>query len=190
MGTLYLAGTSLTPAILNQYYGNADTGATTVTAIAAANLSTVYMIPSGEPSVASAYELWCGGNGVWGSTQQALNFGFYLNSTQVGVGQTIAAAAFAANAIFRWTARVQVTCVTTGGAATWYGAMEGTVTQTANSILPGTAADNTVSLADANITAVTAATNAPITVAVKAFWASATGAPTLTNRFTIFKKVS
>jgi hypothetical protein len=190
MGTLIVAGNDLTPGLLNQYYGFADTTLTTVTATSTQHLSSVYTIPAGEPSVGSAYELWCGGSGQWGSTQQALTMGFYLNSTQVGVGVTIAAAAFAANANFRWTACMRVACASTGGGGTWLGSMEGIVTQTSNSLLPGTAADNTVPFADGDVSAITAATNANITAAIQAFWASATGSPTISNRWTIFRKVS
>lgn len=190
MGTLAAAGTSIIAGFYNQYYSVSDTVATTVTQAVTTALSSVYAIPAGEPQVNSAYELLCGGNGTWGSTAQSLHWGFYLNSTQVGVGQIIAANQFSANAPFRWRARMRVVCVSTGSGATWMGDMDAVVTQTANQVQVGTAADNSVSLADANSSAVTASTLASTTAGIQAFWGSATGAPTITCRSTTFRKAS
>jgi hypothetical protein len=191
MGVLILAGQSLTAALLNQYYSFADANATTVTAASAANLSSVYTIPGGEPVAGeSTYGLWCGGNGAWGSTPQTLELTFALNGSGVGVGQVVGSSCFSASAAFRWAAHFSVTCATTGSGGTWFGSLNALITQTANNVIPGTAANNTVPVADGNLSAHTAATNAPITVALQAAWGSTTGAPTITNRWTRFAKTA
>ncbi len=57
MGNLAVAGQRLTAAFLNQYYGQADTAAQTVTAATQQPLTTSYSIPANEPVVGSAYPL-------------------------------------------------------------------------------------------------------------------------------------
>jgi hypothetical protein len=190
MGVLILAGQSLTASLLNQYYGYSDANSTTVTQATLTGLSTSYTIPGGEPVIGSAYELACGGAGTWGSTQQPLTMSFGLNSNGIGLDRTIANTAFAASAVFRWAARFAVTCVSTGAGGTWIGALSGDLTETGSNINPGTAATNTVSWADAGNAATTVSTLAAIAVLLKAAWGSTTGAPTITNRWTTFRKVA
>src|SRR5580704_7116643 len=112
---LILAGQDLTAgqgqAQLSQYYGYADANATTVTATAATDLSTLYTIPEGEPYANSAYELRCAGYGTWGSTQQALTLGPLLGSGAVSAPtRVIAATALSASAAFQWSLTIGITC--------------------------------------------------------------------------------
>lgn len=191
MGNLWVAGQDPTPAALNQYYGAADTGATAVTANSSTRLTTSYSIPANEPAAAeSAYEITFGGSGTWGSTQQALSFELSLQATTICANGTIAAGAFAASASFRFHGRALLVCDTTGATGGFYGSMLVTLTETANNVLPGTAADNTVPLADSNSAAVTIDTTSAMAAIVKCHWASATGSPTITNRMTVFRKIS
>lgn len=190
MGTLWTAGQRLTAALLNQYYGYADTTPTTVTQATIQNLSSVYTIPAGEPQIGSAYELDCGGNGTWGSTRQNLTTGFYLAGTQIGVNQTIDFSVFSSSAGFRWAARIIVVCASTGVSGTWYGQETFTLTQIAGNVIPGTAANNTIPAADANQNAVTVSTASAIGVALRCQWASVTGGPTITCRHTTFRKIA
>lgn len=174
---------------LSQYYGYADTAQTTVTAASLANLSTVYSIPAGEPYADAAYELRCAGYGTWGSTQQALTISPYLGSgTITGTARVIASTAFSASAAFHWAAVIEITC--TDGVSGWQGSMTAAVAQTANAILPGTAADNSVALAGATSSAYTAAVSSALSVCMQAKWNSATGGPTITCVRTSFRKVA
>lgn len=194
MGTLILAGQTLTAGEgqgqLSQYYGLADTTPTTVTAAALANLSTAYVIPAGEAYANAAYELRCGGYGVWGSTQQQLNLKAYLNGAlSNGATGAIAATAFSASLGFVYRATIDLVCV--DGASQWMWTMDAIVTQTAAAALPGTAADNTVPVSSGpHAGPATASVSSAITVALQADWASTTGAPTITNTWTKFRKVA
>ena len=158
------------------------------------NLSSVYTIPAGEPLTANAaYELRAGpaaGTRVWGSTQQALTL-----SPLLGAGAdyrhsptNTASTAFSASAAFHWSVVIGITC--TDGVSGWQGSMAGSVAQTANAILPGTAADNSVALAGATSASYTAAVSSALSVCLQAKWASATGSPTLTCVRTTFRKVA
>jgi len=173
---------------LNQYYGLADTGVTTVTQIAATNLSTVYTIPAAEAYIGAAYELTCGGSGTWGSTQQTLTLAMALNGTSFGSGGSgkVAAAALSASAAFFWRARYTLVCA--DGISSWNCILDALVAEQASPANPGTAATNTVPVATYLNHAATVSSS--ITVALQALWASATGAPTLTNSLTTFRKIA
>lgn len=174
---------------LSQYYGYADTTQTTVTAAASTTLSTLYTIPAGEPYANAAYELRCAGYGTWGSTQQALTLSPFLGAgTITGTARVVAATALAASAAFHWSLVMEITC--TDGVSGWQGSMLGTVAETANALNPGTASTNSVPLAGATSAAYTASVSSALSVALKAQWASTTGAPTITCARTTFRKVA
>lgn len=192
MGDLILPG-QVPPATaaaggLNQYYGFADTSTTTVTAASAANLSSVYTIPAGEAYTDAAYELKCGGTGTWGSTQQQLTLAMALNGTSFGSGGAghVAATALAASASFFWSATYELTCV--DGVSSWNCMLTAIVGEGTNAANPGTATTNTIPLVV--MLNHTATVSSAITVAVQALWASTTGAPTITNSMTRFRKTA
>jgi hypothetical protein len=194
MGALIQAGQDLVagtgPGQLNQYYGLADTTQTTVTAAAFANLSTPYVIPAGEPYADAAYELSIAGAGVWGGTQQELFFSMYLNGT-FGLTTAVAAAALSASAVFTFSMRFSFTCA--DGISEWWGDLLGNVIQVASGVNPGTAANNGIPLAGTNSSSASpriAAVSAPVTAAIQAKWNATTGAPTITNYKTTFRKVA
>lgn len=187
MGTNILPGQALVGGQangqLNQYYGLADTTVTTVTAAALTVLSSVYTIPAGEASAASAYELCCGGSGTWGSTQQALTMDAKLNANSIHSGRQIQAATFAASAPFIWSACLKIVCA--DGISLWQASWTSTMNATTNPITSGF-----INFGDSSPSAVTAAVSSAITVEMLAQWASTTGAPTITNNWTTFRKVS
>lgn len=184
-GQLAVAGQGTGQA--NQYYGVADVNQTTVLAATAQNLSTVYTIPAGEAYATAAYELSCGGTGTWGGTQQLLKFQALLG-TQFGNSPQIAAAALPASAAFSWMAVMKV--ISADGVSNWWGSLSVWLQETANALNPGTAADNCFAMAASNSAAHAATVSANITVAVQALWGATTGAPTITNSWTTFRKIS
>lgn len=192
MGALIQAGAALVagtgPGQLNQYYGFSDTNSTTVTQAAFNNLSSVYTIPAGEAYQDAAYELECGGIGVWGSTQQEFLALMALNASSYGTAADIASTALAASATFSWTAKMKL--VAADSVSAWWSSMSLTLQSYANPVLPGTAADNSVPLATSNTGARIASMSSAITVAVQVKWNSTTGAPTITNNWTTWRKVS
>jgi hypothetical protein len=194
MGILIQAGQILdtsTSEGLNQYYGYADTGQTSVVGTGPANLSTVYTIPANEPQAGSAYEMICGGSGTWGSTAQSLTLSLYLQGTVICANVTISNAVFNVNAGFRWRLTADWVCSATGSSGKFFGGYSAVLTQTANQVVPGTAADNTVPVADGNAIGVTIDTTASTMFAVvKAGFASNTGSPTISNFRTMFRKVA
>jgi hypothetical protein len=191
MGVLAVAGQKVPASFPNQYYGYADTTATTVTAASQTVLATPYTIPANEPLVGSAYQVHFGGTGVWGSTQQLIGFTFVIQGvTVVNTINAIANTAFSASAGFRYTGYGEFVFQATGASGAVLASLFYTLTETANNVNPGTASTNTVSVADSNSVASTIDTTAAIAVNVKCGWGGTTGAPTISNRHTIFRKIA
>jgi len=198
MGTLWVAGNDMTASLLNQYYGFADTTFTTVTAATQTQLSTSYSIAANEPSAGSAYTVDFGGNGTWGATQQTLVFGLSIGGVALLASVTIGAQAFSASAAFRFAGVARFAWNQVGASGNVLADIMGNLTQTANNVAPpGTYTQgnfqsaNSIGFADAN-TAASATINSTVSTAVfvTCAWGSTTGAPTLTNRKTIFRKVA
>lgn len=188
--TLIVAGQRITPAVLNRIYGTADTNAHTIIATTFTDLSSVYQIPAGDAQSGTAYRLSIFGNGTWGSTQQVLTFTTALAGTAIGTAPAIASTALSASAAFDFDVSVLLICVTPGSSGTWAARVSGQVNETANALLPATAADNTIGLTGCTHTAVTQNTTIANNLSIQAKWASATGAPTLTCNGTLFEKVN
>ena len=81
-------------------------------------------------------------------------------------------------------------CVTSGTSGTWVATIKGTLTESANAINPGTAADNSVGFAGCTHTAVTQDTTVADTLEIDAKWAGTTGTPTLSCVGSLFEKVN
>lgn len=187
---LVLAGQTITPAILNRIYGQADGVTHTVNGTAATVLSSTYTIPAGDAQNGTAYRISSFGQGTWGSTAQALTMRSMFAGSTVGTSPVISASAIGSGATFQWRASVTLICVSSGSSGTWVASLDGTLNQTANAILPGTAADNVVSFTGCTTSTVTQDTTIANTLAVGASWASATGTPTLSSVGTLFEKVN
>lgn len=185
-----LAGQRITPAVLNRIYGTADVVAHTANTASYLDLSSVYQVPAGDAQAGTAYRLTTWGNGTWGSTQQALTFTCELGGTAIGTAPAIAATALPVSAAFDFEVVIKIICASTGSSGTWISSITGNVNETANALLPGTAADNTISFSGCTHTAVTQDTTTANNFSVQAKWASTTGSPTLTCRGTLFEKVN
>lgn len=189
MGTEAVAGNRFTAGFYNQYYGFGDTTLTAVTAATQQPLSTQFTIPANEAQVGSAYEVLCGGFGTWGT---GVLIAFTLvgqNITLVNQINGIAGAAFSNTAGFRWTLRGEIVFNATGASGSVLASLSYTLSESANPVNPGTASTNTIAVAD-EAGATTLDTTSSIPVVVKAGWGATTGSPTITNRYTIFRKVA
>jgi hypothetical protein len=183
-GQILVAGTG--PGQLNQYYAFADTTSTTVTAASFANLSTPYVIPAGEADYAGvAYELCCAGVGTQGSTQQTLSFVMYIGGG-LAYEPELATTVLSANQSFNYSICLKLTCG--DGVSAWSADLLGTLVNSSTTLLPGTAGQQAVALASAGPH--TAAVSSAITVAIQCKWGSTTGAPTITNQKTTWRKIS
>ena len=186
---LVLAGQTITPAVLNRIYGMADTVAHTVNNTSYAQLSSSYSIPAGDAQPGTAYQLCTFGNGTWG-TAEAITFTTALAGTQIGTAPQVAGAVFSNAAAFDFEIWVRLVCASNGSSGTWMSSIKGTLTQSANAITPGTAADNTVSFAGTTHTSVTQDTTIADALVIQAKWAGTTGSPTLACAGTIFQKTN
>lgn len=188
MGTLRVAGGRGTAADQNQYYGFSDVTDTTVTAATAQNLSTPYTIAANEPAVGSSYEIKFGGTGTQGSTARSMAFTVVLQGVVLVANVNVDAGAFAANAGFRFKGVADLFCSATGALGGFRAGIMVNISEVALATGLFTAATQTIGLADANSAASTIDTTAAMTAVVKFAWGSVTGAPTITNRHTKFRK--
>lgn len=174
---------------LSQYYGLADANSSTFTSATQGNLCTAYVIPAGEPNYAgAAYELSCAGTGVQGSTAQTLLFQMFLG-TAFGGTPTIGGVTFSASQGFTFSLTMRLTCA--DGISAWWGDLQGSVVENTATLIPGSSGQQPVAIAAVNApTAHTAAVSSALTAVIQAKWGSATGAPTLTNFKTTFRKVA
>ncbi len=183
------------PAGLQARMVGARLGTVNTNTVTAAALSNLFndTIPAGDAGTGSVYRARAWGFGTWGSTQQALTFAARFGSTAatvIGTTPQIAATALAASAAFEWEVTAELVCVTSGASATWRANIKGTVTQTANAILPGTAADNTIAFTGGTSSDLTLDSTVNEAFGLSAAWASTTGAPTLTKTFGQLYRIS
>src|SRR5258708_2164594 len=104
----------------------------------------------------------------------------------------VAAPPFPISAGFRYTGYTHFVFSATGASGGVFGDLFVQLSETANAVgaIPPAAISNTVGLADSNSVVATIDTTATMPVTVKCGWASVTGAPTISNRKTIFRKVA
>ena len=191
MGTLIAAGNDLTPARLNQYYGKADTSATTVTAATQTRLTSSYSVPANEPTAGeSAYEILFGGDITWGSTIQSLQFTLTLQAVNVCANVTIASGAFSVSAHLRFTGRASLVFDSTGVSGLAQGGYLVSISEIANPVTPGAAGTNTLGVSDYSTAGATIDTTSDMPMIMKCAWNATTGGPTISNRSTVFRKVA
>src|SRR5216684_129244 len=160
----------------------ADMTQYTATTATPTQASAIWSIPAADAVLPGAtYEFWASGSGTWGSTQQALTFGLYIQGTQ-HIVTTIPATTFAINSIFHWMFWVRFYCVVTGSSATWYPEHR----LLASGANQQTAWDITETLT----TLYTQSSLASQTVELQASWASVTGAPTVTTVANWFRRAA
>lgn len=188
--TLQVAGAPILAATVNRQYTYADNSVTTVTTATAANLCTAYTIPGSDASQFTCYRLAARGYGTWGSTQQKLTLSMALAGVTIGSTPAIASTAFSASAAFDWRLIFELTCCSTGTSGTWLADLTGIFAETSNAELPGTAADNSVSVVGVTHSAITQDTTSNAAMAIQAVWASVTGAPTITCVSTKWERLS
>ena len=193
MGNLAVAGQKVPASFPNQYYGVASTSPITVTAATQQPLTQSQNIPANEPILNSTYEVIFGGTGVWGATQQLIALTLVVAGTVVvNTVNGITATVFAANAGFRFNGRAQIIFSAIGVSGSVFGELAYVFAETANAVgaIPVAAASNSVAVSDGNSVAVTVDTTSSMSVVVKCGWAGTTGAPTITNRRTVWRKIA
>lgn len=145
----------------------------------------------GDAEAGSVYELEVNGNGTTGSTLQALQLGILFGGVTMAPTFTFGTTALnQVSTAFRWWARVRVICHTAGAAGTWSSEILATVAEFgAGNIAPGNNNFATAVACEAGTTS-TVDSTANQTLALRAAWGATTGAPTLTSRVALFKRVA
>lgn len=182
------AGQTITADMINRQYTQADASNTTVSGTTLANLCTAYTIPASDAGQFTSYRLTCWGTAALASTQRQLNLAMVFAGTAIGTQPKIAATAFAASATLNWKLILTLMCVSTGASGAWSAELSGWFAQTANPILPGTAADNAVPVVGTTGTDVTQDTTTANSLVIQALWA-ATG-PSITTTNTMFERLA
>lgn len=184
---LQAAGAPIAADTINREYTQADGSNTTISGTTLANLSTVYTIAGSDAGQFTTYRLTAWGTGTW-STAGALTLAMALAGVNIGTEPTIATSAFSNGAAFHWEITLTLKCNSTGPSGTWSASLRGTVTQSSNSIVVGTAADNSVPFVAITGTEVTQDTTAANSVAIQAKFAATGGSITCTD--TVFERLA
>lgn len=189
---LAMAGRSVTADMINRQYTQADASNTTASGTSLSALCTAYPIPAFDPGQFTCYRLTAWGTAQWGSTQHKLSLAMVLTGTAIGTQPSIAPTAFSASAVLNWRLVLELMCTSTGAAGTWSAVLAGTVSSTANPLLPGTAADNTVPVCAVTGTDVTQDTTAANSLVIQAEWDAITGTtpPAITCINTMFERLA
>jgi len=140
--------------------------------------------PANDAEIGAVYELEVNGNGIQGSTAQNLQVAVSFGGNTMATF-TWGSGFAGTNAAFRWKVKIRIICHTTGAGGTWSSEIEGVISGFNTNITNSVAA---VSCESSGTTAVD--TTANQTFALQAAWGSTTGAPTLTSRVAMFKRVA
>lgn len=185
------AGQRVTAALLSTTYSIADNGAVTVTQASATDLTGTYTVPANDAVTDNEYEVEAWGNGTWGSTAQSLTFQIVFG------GNTMASFPLGANYMatstaFRWWVSGRVHCQTAGASGVFTSLLRGIVSISGSSLLTsgGSSANATNAEVNCESTGTTSIdTTAAQGLKIQALWASTTGAPTITKRRAIQRKL-
>lgn len=183
------AGQRITAGLLSTNYAASDIGAVTVTAASLTDLTGTFTVPANDSQVANIYEIECWGNGTWGSSTQALTI------QPVFAGQQVTSFILGANYMtsstnFRFRFSAKVICLSTGSSGTFSSLLVGECSVFGTSLLPGTGANATGGMVSCESSGTyTVDTTASQGLKIQAQWASTTGAPTITKRAAIQRKL-
>jgi hypothetical protein len=140
--------------------------------------------PGNDADAGAVYELEVNGNGTQGSTAQSLQVATVFGGNTMATF-TWGSGFVPASQAFRWKVTIRVFCHTTGSGGTWSSEITGVADQFGTNITNSVAA---VSCESSGTTAVSTTSNQ--TLALQAAWGSTTGAPTLTSRVALFKRIA
>jgi hypothetical protein len=171
----------------NAFFPNNTATAASLTSLAS------WTVPAGDAAIGAVYEIEIWGSGQQGSTKQALGLQVVLGGNNLA-SVTFGAGAFqTASNLFRFRIVGRGICHTTGAGGTWTSYINAQVSD-----LDGGAGSNPISAGNQNFATATSCestttqaidTTAAITLGVSAAWGSVTGAPTLTSRVAIAKRI-
>jgi hypothetical protein len=183
------AGSRITGTMLSLYQNFADIGTVTVTAATLTDLTGTFTIPGGDALVGNMYEIEAWGNGVWGSTQQALTLQGALGNQLVQSVQ-LGANLWNASLAFRWRLSFKVICLSLGTTGTFQSILSGEASVFGTTLLSGNTANNSIGFVECDSSgSYTVDTTADQAMKIQASWASTTGAPTISKRIAFQRKM-
>jgi hypothetical protein len=159
----------------------ADNSTITVTQATPTAASAAYSIPANDAQVDTVYELWCGGNGTWGSTQQALMPDIAIDGAAISGSPVLDATTFNISEAFNWEFTCKIIIGTTGSGGTYKYQLKLSLSSNAHATQNG----YTMIRRGGGLTLNTTISH---TLGLMLSWASTTGAPTITNFFSEFQR--
>jgi hypothetical protein len=163
---------------------------TTVTAASLTDIA-AFTIPAGDADVGAVYEVDVWGNGIQGTlgNRQTLQCGAAIGGTALQ-SVTFGTTAFenVGNQAFRFRIQARMICVTTGSLGTWTSYVKATVSDFGSNIAPGNN-DFAEGFACESTGTTTKDTTVAQTASAQIAWGATTGAPSLTSRVAVFKRI-
>lgn len=185
------AGSRITGTLLSLNYKSADIGAVAVTQATQNPLTGTFTVPGGDAQIGNEYEIEAWGDGTWGSTAQQLTFQGLFGGVALGNPLLFASSVFNINQVFRWWASIRVICLTVGSTGTWSSLCRATLSAN-NTALVATNSNAGTTIAGVACEATgteTVDTTISEGLVLQAAWASITGAPTITKRVAMQRKI-
>jgi hypothetical protein len=185
---LVYSGQRVTSGVLSLNYSASDIGAVTVTAATLTDLTATFSVPANDAVAGNMYEIEAWGNGTQGSTAQGLTFQPVFATQVLSPAPQIGTVILPISQIFRWRCVIRVICLTTGVTGTFSSLVFGEISANANPLNYTT--DATTGFTECESTGTyTVDTTAAQGLKLQAVWASVTGAPTVTKRIAIQRKL-
>jgi len=185
---LITAGQRVTASALALNYSASDIGAVTVTQATLTDLTGTFTVPANDSAVGNLYEIECWGNGTWGSTSQNLVFQVVFaggNMTSVTVDNSF----LATSELFRFRVAIKVVCLTTGVTGTFQSLLTGEMSKSAAN-LGGSGGYKSLSFVSCESSGTsTVDTTLAQGLKLQCNWGSTTGAPTITKRVAVQRKL-
>lgn len=163
----------------------------TVTSPSLTTISNAHVIPGGDAAaIGAVYEIELWGNGVQGTTKQALSFNIAFGGSSSLAGVTFGTVAFnSANQAFRWRVQGRIICNTIGPTGTWTSYIKASTSDFGLNIGPGNSDFGEAFSCESSSTS-THDTTVSETLTILASWGSTTGGPTLTSRVQLNKRIA
>jgi hypothetical protein len=187
---LIYAGQRVTASTLALNYAASDIGAVTVTQATLTDLTGTFTVPANDSAAGNIYEIEAWGNGTWGGagTTQNLTFQAVFGGSNM-TSLTLDNSFLVAGELFRFRVSTRVVCLTTGVTGTFQSLLHGEMSKSAANLL-GSAAYKSGSFVSCESSGTTTIdTTAGQGLKLQANWAATTGAPTITKRVAIQRKL-
>lgn len=187
---LIYAGQRVTANELSLNYTASDIGVVTVTASSLTDLTASFTVPANDSAVGNLYDIEAWGNGVQGSTLQTLTFQVVYGGNNMSTFTIGSTAWSSTSQAFRWHMTARVICLSTGPTGSFQSLIFGELSAFGSNLIPSNSSNITGAFISCeSSSSTTIDTTSAQGLKLQCNWGSTTGAPTITKRVAIQRKL-